>query len=71
MSERQREELRNGGARFDIPIHEHINLYCVPAVSALLEAAGFIIVAIERAQVDVGWAKGIHLRALGRKPLVA
>jgi len=65
----QRDELRNGASRFDIPIHEHINSYCVPAVAALLEAAGFTIVAIESAFVDLGWVKGIHLRALGRKRL--
>ena len=63
----QRDELRNGDPRFDIPIHEHINSYCVPAVAALLEAAGFTTVAIESAFVDLGWVKGMHLRALGRK----
>lgn len=67
MSDQQRDELRKGTARFDIPIHEHINSYCVPALAALLKAAGFTIVAMERASVDLGWAKGIHLRALGRK----
>jgi SAM-dependent methyltransferase len=65
----QRDELRNGAPRFEIPIHEHINSYCVPAVAALLEAASFTIVAIESAFVDLGWVKGIHLRALGRKRL--
>jgi hypothetical protein len=69
ISDQQRDELRNGTTRFDIPIHEHINSYCVPAVAALLEAAGFTVVAIESAPVDIGWAKGIHLRALGRKQL--
>ena len=71
ISDQQRDELRNGAPRFDIPIHEHINSYCVPAVAALLEAAGFTVVAIENAPVDIGWAKGIHLRALGRKRLAA
>jgi hypothetical protein len=69
ISDQHRDELRNGAAHFDIPIHEHINSYCVPAVAALLEAAGFSIVAIESALVDIGWAKGVHLRALGRKRL--
>lgn len=69
ISDQQRDELRNGAPRFDIPIHEHINSYCVPAVAALLEAAGFTVVAIESAFVDLGWVKGIHLRALGRKRL--
>lgn len=69
ISDQQRNELRNGVARFDIGIHEHINTYCLPAVAALLEAAGFTIVAIESAFVDLGWARSMHLRALGRKPL--
>jgi hypothetical protein len=53
----------------DIGIHEHINSYCAPAVAALLESAGFTIVAMESAPVDVGWAKSVHIRGLGRKPL--
>jgi Methyltransferase domain len=68
-SEEQRSELRNGVARFDLGIHEHINYYCVPAVAALLEAAGFAVVATESTHVDAGWAKATHIRALGRKPL--
>jgi hypothetical protein len=69
MSDQQRDELRSAAARFDLPIHEHINSYCVPAVAALLEAAGFTIVAIESAAVYLGWAKSTHVRALGRKSL--
>jgi len=67
-TDEQRAELRRGVARFDLGIHEHINYYCVSAVAALLEAAGFAVVATESAHVDVGWAKAVHLRALGRKP---
>jgi hypothetical protein len=69
ISDQQRDELRKGIARFDIAIHEHINSYCLPALTALLEAADFKIVAIESAPVDLGWIKGTHLRALGRKGL--
>jgi Methyltransferase domain len=69
ISDQQRAEFQHSARRFDIGIHEHINYYCVPAVAALLEAAGFNVVAIESAPVDLGWANGIHLRALGRKPL--
>jgi len=68
ISDQQRADLQKGVARFDIPIHEHINCYCLPAVSALLESGGFDIVATETAYVDLGWVKGVHLRALGRKP---
>jgi hypothetical protein len=66
ISDQQRTDLQNGNARFDIPIHEHINFYCLPAVSCLLEAAGFGLVATESAPVDLGWIRGVHLRALGR-----
>ena len=69
ISDQQRDELQNSVPRFDIPIHEHINSYCLPAVAALLESAGFAIVATETAFVDLGWVKGMHLRALGRKRL--
>ena len=69
ISDQQRAELQHSARPADVGIHEHINYYCVPAVAALLEAAGFTIVAIESAAVDLGWAQGTHLRALGRKPL--
>jgi len=67
-SDEQRVELQSGRARFDIPVHEHINSYCLPAVSALLEAGGYDVVASESTPVDIGWVQGVHLRALGRKP---
>jgi hypothetical protein len=67
ITDQQIEELRDGIARFDLAIHEHINYYCISAVTKLLEAAGFSIVAVERSSVDVRWAKAVHLRALGRK----
>lgn len=69
ISDEQRAGLQRDALRLDIGIHEHINYYCVPAVAALLEAAGFTVVAIESAPVDVGWATSVHIRALGRKPL--
>lgn len=70
ISDERRTDLQRDALRLDIGIHEHINYYCVPAVAALLEAAGFSVIAIESAPVDVGWAKSVHIRALGRKPLV-
>jgi hypothetical protein len=69
ISEQQRATLQHSASPPEIGIHEHINSYCMPAVTALLEAAGFTIVATESAFVDLGWAKGTHLRALGRRPL--
>jgi len=68
ISDHQRCELQTGVARLNIPIHEHINSYCLPAISALLEAGGFEIVATQCAAVDLGWTQRTHLRALGRKP---
>lgn len=68
ISDEQRADLQRSALRLNIGIHEHINYYCVPAVTALLEAAGFKVVAIESTRVDVGWAKSVHIRALGRKP---
>lgn len=69
ITDQERAELQQGRARFDIGIHEHINYYCVPAVAGLLEAAGLSVVEVESAPVDVGWAKSVHVRALGRRPL--
>jgi hypothetical protein len=62
-----RAEIASGAKHPTIGIHEHVNSYCKPAVARLLEAAGLNVVAIESGPVDVGWAKAVHLRALGRK----
>jgi hypothetical protein len=67
IDDRDRAALREGSEQFDIGIHEHINSYCIPAVSALLESSGLSVVAIESGLVDAGWAKAVHIRALGRK----
>lgn len=67
VSDEKRTALLQGTGRLQIGIHEHINSYCAPAVSALLMSAGFEVVAIECTPVDIGWAKSHHIRALGRK----
>jgi len=67
ISDQKRAQLQDSALRLDIGIHEHINYYCIQAVAALLETAGFTLVAIESTAVDVGWAKSVHIRALGRK----
>jgi hypothetical protein len=67
VSDEQRRGLVQGTLKTQLGIHEHINYYCVPAVSALLESAGFEVAAIECTPVDLGWAKSAHVRALGRK----
>lgn len=71
ISDQQRADLQGSAPRIDIGIHEHINYYCVPAVAAVLEGAGFTVAAIESEAIDVGWAKSVHIRALGRKPPVS
>jgi len=50
-----------------VGIHEHINSYCMEAVTKLMENAGLRVVAIEATPVNVGWAKATHIRALGQK----
>lgn len=67
ISDAERDGLRLGTRRFHVGIHEHINSYCVPAVHHLFEAAGLQVVTIESSSVNVGWAKAIHIRALGQK----
>lgn len=67
VSDDDRNALVQGTRNLQIGIHEHINSYCLPAVSALLEAAGFEVIAIECTPVDIGWAKSNHVRALGRR----
>lgn len=67
ITDQQRNGLLHGTFNVQMGIHEHINSYCVPAVSCLLESAGFKVAAIECTPVDLGWAKSAHIRALGRK----
>jgi hypothetical protein len=65
LSIAEREELKQG--RRMVGIHEHINSYCVEAVTKLIENAGLRMVAVEAMPVDVGWATSVHIRALGQK----
>lgn len=67
LSDEARTRLENGDETMLLPIHEHINRYFVPSLSALIRAAGLSIVAIESELVDLGWIKGTIIRALGRK----
>jgi len=70
ITDNDRNRFLHGASPFDITIHEHINSYCKPAVTGLLESAGFNIIAVEAGQVDAGWAQAVHIRALGRKRLL-
>ena len=67
LSDSERAELKSGSKRRVITIHEHINSFCVPAVSRLIESAGLRLVAVESSHVNVGWAAATHIRALGRR----
>jgi hypothetical protein len=67
MSDSELKALQNGSYRCDIPIHEHINKYCVSAISQLLEKAHLELVASRADRVNVGWGQAVHLRALGRR----
>jgi len=65
----QRAQLKRG--ELLVGIHEHINSYCIEAVTRLIETAGLQVVAIEATPVDVGWAKAVHIRALGQKRCIS
>ncbi len=66
LSDKKRAEFLMKSSHM-LTIHEHINQYCVPAVSKLIENAGLRLVAIEADPVDLGWAKSINIRALGQR----
>lgn len=48
-------------------MHEHINQYSVKAVRALLESAGFRVIATECTELECGWSKQLVIRALGQR----
>jgi len=65
ISDTERGELQTGNRM--VSIHEHINSSSVQSVGRLIEAAGLKLIAIEATHVDAGWAKAVHIRALGQK----
>ena len=67
ISDQDRAALKSGKSQRVIDIHEHINSYCIDAVTKLIEGARLRLVAIEAGTMDVGWAKAVHIRALGQK----
>jgi len=60
--------LQTGNADVDIPIHEHINNYCLLSVQKLIEAAGLELVSIEAVPVESPVAKQDFIRALAKSP---
>lgn len=67
LSQDARRLLESGDQTVHLPIHEHINQYCLRSVTGLLQSAGLSPVAIESETVDLGWNKATIVRALGRK----
>lgn len=61
-------DLECGRHQSDIIIHEHINKYSLQSITRLLEKAGLNVVASQVCEVELGWTKGVHVMALGRKP---
>jgi hypothetical protein len=59
--------LKSGKARRGLPIHEHINMFCLPAVTRLVQAAGLDLLSVQSAPIDIGWAASTIIRALCRK----
>jgi hypothetical protein len=67
MADAELEALINGSYKLNIPIHEHINIYSLSSTRNLLEKVGLKVVAARADEVDLGWAQGVHVRALGQK----
>ena len=67
LDDHTRRRFEKLDSRIRLTIHEHINQYCLSAVTELFRSAGLSIVAIESESVDLGWNKGTILRGLGRR----
>ena len=67
LSDTAIEALGNGLTNVGLPIHEHINQYCLKSVTALMGAAGLSPIAFQSERVDFGWNRGTIIRALGKK----
>jgi hypothetical protein len=67
LDDEMRMRLECGDNTIRLPIHEHINQYSVLSVNELLRSADLSAVAVHSEIVDLGWNRGIIIRALGRK----
>lgn len=67
LDDHTRRRLEKLDSRIRLTIHEHINQYCLSAVTELFRSAGLSTVAVESESVDLGWNKGTILRGLGRR----
>ena len=63
-SEQDLDRLLAGDKTIPLPVHEHINRYSVRSVTELIKSANLSAIAVETAQLDLGWIKCVVLRAL-------
>jgi len=64
LSDEEIEKLKGGQGRCSLPIHEHINVYCLSSVEGLVKAAGLTLLHAETTPIDLGWITGTNVRAL-------
>jgi hypothetical protein len=64
LSDAQITEFKHRPVRLGVPIHEHINAYCIQSLTCLVKAAGLDLISIESTAVELGWITGTNLRAL-------
>lgn len=62
------QQLQAGIADCSITIHEHVNLYSLPALRGLMHAAGLEIIALEEVPVETPLCKQIFVRGLALRP---
>lgn len=67
FSDKEIAEAVGGAYRGSIPVHEHINLYTLKSVTALIESAGLRLVDAEAVFLNLGWVQTTNIRALGRR----
>lgn len=59
--------LKTGTYKLNLSVHEHINQYSLEALSQVVTKAGIRLLATQKDEVNLGWSKGTHLRALGMR----
>jgi Methyltransferase domain len=65
LSDREIALLKSGSSRLEgLPIHEHVNVYCLESIKALVNAAGLTMLHAETTPIDLGWITGTNVRAL-------
>jgi len=65
LSDNEIAGLEDGSSRLEgLPIHEHVNVYCLSSIKALVDAAGLTMLHAETTPIDLGWITGTNIRAL-------